>query len=335
VALVRIVIPTYNRSSEVMGAIDTAERQTFSDWELGVVDDGSSDDTVERLKPLLLRDARIRLIEANHGGAAAARNIGITAPGDYKYIAFLDADDRWQPRHLEQSVALLESEPEMSLVSGVFATQDLTGTWTADEFARREAKIRRMPALAARQVTPDAYVLDARRSFSAFLRSAIFPYTSTVVVRASIAGPGPWFDPTLIVMEDSAFYLRLGATGHPWGFLDTLQCTVRFLGDNLTRSTDLSSPATLVKQRAVLEFCRRRLAVCRDAGDRAHVRRETAAQAYLVGQCCTAQGDRRGARAAYVESLRNAVSAAAMKSYLATFLPQAAVSSLKSILRQS
>jgi hypothetical protein len=334
-AVVRIVTPTFNRASLVLEAIDSAQRQTFTDFEMVVVDDGSSDDTVARVSAAARLDPRIRLIEGRHGGAAAARNLGIIADGSCKYIAFLDADDRWEPRHLEQSVALLESEPEMSLVSGVFATEDLTGTWTTEEFAKRTTKIRRLATLAARAVTPGALVLDPARAFSAFLRSEIFPYTSTVVVRVSVAGPGPWFDTSLIVMEDGDFYLRLGATGRPWGFLDSLQCGVRFVGDNLTRSTDLSSPATLTKQRAVLEFCRRRFAACVDPSDRAHVRKEVAGQAYLVAQCCATQRDARGARRAYVSSLVARPGAPAVKGLIASCLPEGTVSAVRSILRQS
>ncbi len=333
--LVRVVTPTFNRAGDVIEAVRTAQAQTFSDLEIIVVDDGSSDDTVAVLTAYARTDARIRVIAAPHGGAAAARNVAIAAPGPHTYVAFLDSDDRWEPRHLEQSVALLERVPELSLVSGAFATQDLTGTWTPEEFAQRAAKIRRLPTLAAREVTPKAYVLAPGKTFRAFLRSEIFPYTSTVVVRAAAAGPAPWFDLTLVVMEDSDFYLRLGANGKAWGFLDDLQCVVRFLGDNLTRSRDLGSPATLAKQRAVLEFCRRRLAVCADAADRAHVSREAAGQAYLVGQCCDVQGDRAGARRAYAEALRMRAGVAAARGYAGTWLPQRTRSFVRSVLRHS
>jgi len=332
---VRIVLPTFNRASETVAAVETALAQTFRDFELVVVDDGSTDGTVERLQPLAARDRRVRLIAAPHAGVAAARNIAVMAEGGFEYVAFLDADDRWEPDHLERSIELLDCEPDVSLVSGVFVTEDLTGTWTAGEFQARHEKIRRMVTLSARPSGPDGHVLDPERTFSAYLRSEVFPYTSTVVVRASCVPDGPWYDGGMVVSSDSDFYLRLGATRAPWAFIDRLQCTVRFLGDNLTRSRDLSSPRTLAKQRSVMTYCTRKLALCASEGDRRHVRHEVAGQAYLIGQCCDVQGDRPGARAAYCQSLRIAPSYAAGRSLVASFLPERAVNGLKSLLQKA
>jgi Glycosyl transferase family 2 len=332
---VRIVLPTFNRASEVVAAVETALAQTFRDFELVIVDDGSTDDTVARLQAIAARDRRVRVIAAPHLGVAAARNTAVAASGSCRYVAFLDADDRWEPDHLACSVALLEHEPEVSLVSGVYTTEDLTGSWTEEEFQLRHEKIRRMAALSVRRSGPDGHVLDPARTFSAFVCSQVFPYTSTVIVRASSVRSERWYDPDLVVSSDSDFYLRLGATGEPWGFIDRLQCTVRFLGDNLTRSRDLSSPRTLAKQRAVLTYCARKLALCTTGRDRRHVRRELAGQAYLIGQCCDVQGDRRGARAAYWHSLRVAASLTAAKSLAASLLPARTLNGLKSFLRKA
>jgi glycosyltransferase involved in cell wall biosynthesis len=329
---VRVVLPTFNRAAEVVAAVETALAQTFQDYEVVVVDDGSADDTLARLQPRAARDRRVRVHAAPHRGVAAARNTAVNLPGDYEYVAFLDADDRWEADHLERSVALMDSEPDVSLVSGVFVTEDLTGSWTAEEFQARNEKIRRMVTLATRRSGPDGYVLDPQRTFSAFVRSEVFPYTSTVVVRAARVRSARWYDPELVVSSDSDFYLRLGSTGEPWAFIDRLQCTVRFLGDNLTRSQDLSSPRTLAKQRSVLTYCRRRLALCTTESDRRHVRREVAGQAYLIGQCCDVQGDRRGARAAYWQSLRLAANGAAARGLAANLLPQRTANGLKALL---
>lgn len=107
---VSVVLPTYNRADVLPRAIDSVLNQTFTDYELIVIDDGSAEDietVVERFD-----DDRIRFCshDENRGGSAA-RNTGIElAEGDY--IAFLDSDDEWYPHKLEKQVAELESRPD-------------------------------------------------------------------------------------------------------------------------------------------------------------------------------------------------------------------------------
>ena len=92
---ISIVLPTYNQARWLDGAIDSVRRQTFMDWELLVVDDGSTDDT-----PAVVArhagDTRIRHLPGPHAERAAARNRGIAASTG-ELVAFLDADDRWLP----------------------------------------------------------------------------------------------------------------------------------------------------------------------------------------------------------------------------------------------
>jgi glycosyltransferase involved in cell wall biosynthesis len=108
--LVTVVTPAYNVGKYIREAIESVERQTFRGFEYLIVDDGSGDDTAEVAAEHASRDARIRLIRAEHRGHSAARNRGISEARG-KYIAFLDGDDRWHPRFLDRQVALLESLP--------------------------------------------------------------------------------------------------------------------------------------------------------------------------------------------------------------------------------
>jgi len=99
VPLVTIVIPTYNRLAFVQQAIASVVAQTYSHWELIIVDDGSSDETANALKSM--NDNRIRLLEMNHSGNIAfLRNKGVRA-GSGEWLAFLDSDDLWIPQKLE------------------------------------------------------------------------------------------------------------------------------------------------------------------------------------------------------------------------------------------
>ncbi len=117
---VSVVIPTYDRASTVVRAIQSVLTQTYPNLEIIVVDDGSTDNTREVVQHL--HDPRLRYIrhEGNQGGSAA-RNTGIeVAAGDY--IAFLDSDDEWLPEKLEKQVQLLQgSEPAVGAVYAGFA----------------------------------------------------------------------------------------------------------------------------------------------------------------------------------------------------------------------
>ena len=115
---ITVITPTYNVAAYVGEAVDSVLCQTFRDFEYLVVDDGSTDRTVDEVRQRMAADQRLRLIEASHGGSANARNLALRqARGEF--IAFLDGDDRWRRNFLEQQLALLESVG--SDVAAVFA----------------------------------------------------------------------------------------------------------------------------------------------------------------------------------------------------------------------
>ncbi len=103
-------MPAFNRADTIMRAIRSVQAQTFTDWELIVVDDGSTDNTAARIEGC---DPRLKLIRQENQGTAGARNTGLRASSG-AYIAFLDSDDEWLPHHLELSVSFLEAFPEGS-----------------------------------------------------------------------------------------------------------------------------------------------------------------------------------------------------------------------------
>ncbi len=114
---VSVVIPTYNRGAWLIEAIDSVRAQTLPAFEIVVVDDGSTDDTPDRLRQYLERHpgAFVSLRTANRG-VGAARNAGIArCTGDA--IGFLDSDDRWEPPTIERIVAAWAGRPEVGLVA--------------------------------------------------------------------------------------------------------------------------------------------------------------------------------------------------------------------------
>jgi len=110
---VSVVIPTYNRAGLVVEAIDSALAQTWTDREVVVVDDGSTDATLETLARY---GDRIRVVRKPNGGEASARNLGVREARG-AWIAFLDSDDRWEPRALETLITAARSHPGAGLVA--------------------------------------------------------------------------------------------------------------------------------------------------------------------------------------------------------------------------
>jgi len=108
-AKVSVIIPTYNRAEYVTHAIDSVLAQTYTDYEIIVVDDGSADNTKDVLLPYM---DRIRYIYQENAGLSAARNTGIkAAKGDW--IAFLDSDDEWLPGKLAVQMRAVERHPQL------------------------------------------------------------------------------------------------------------------------------------------------------------------------------------------------------------------------------
>ncbi|MCB0107195.1 MAG: glycosyltransferase family 2 protein [Caldilineaceae bacterium] len=112
---VSIIMPAYNQARYIAEAIQSVLEQSYPDWELIIVDDGSTDDTAAIA--FRFQDPRIHLHRQTNQGVSAARNVGI-ALSRGEYIAFLDADDRYRPERLAVHVAYLDHHPTVGLTYG-------------------------------------------------------------------------------------------------------------------------------------------------------------------------------------------------------------------------
>ena len=110
--LVSVIIPAYNKANTIVSTVESVFQQTLKDLEIIIVDDGSTDNTVEKVKAF---GGRIRFFRQERGGVSAARNYGIRQAGG-EFVAFLDGDDLWLPQKLELQLNRLERERDRQAV---------------------------------------------------------------------------------------------------------------------------------------------------------------------------------------------------------------------------
>ena len=211
---VSVIIPTYNRAQMAVEAVESVLAQTYRPIEVIVVDDGSTDDTAQRLAAF---GDRIRYMRQPNRGVGAARNHGLRlATG--AYLAFLDSDDLWLPEKLERQVAVLEREPRLGFVYGVMQVVDESGRIVGQKPAGRFP-----PGNGARADTLETMLLGN------------YVPTSTVVMRAEVARQIGYFEETLTGPEDYHYWARAAARRPFLGLRDVV-ATYRLNEGSITRN---------------------------------------------------------------------------------------------------
>ena len=189
--LVSVVMPVFNNERFVAEAIDSILRQTLSDFEFIIVDDGSQDGAAAVIEAYAESDPRIRFLQhTENKGEAAARNTG-AARATGKYFTGMDSDDISLPQRLEKQVAYLEAHPEI----GAVGISDIT--------CNEELKRLRHRQLPARHSVIALHLLLFTRTV---MRS------SPMMTRREYLDREPLFDPGIVVGSDLALYLRLLCT---------------------------------------------------------------------------------------------------------------------------
>jgi len=112
-----VVIPLYNKADHVENTLQSVINQSFKDFEIIIIDDGSTDDSLNKVK--LIKDKRIQVYSQKNCGAAESRNIGIKK-ATAQFIALIDADDFWYPNHLEEHHKSILKFPNASLFSNAY-----------------------------------------------------------------------------------------------------------------------------------------------------------------------------------------------------------------------
>jgi glycosyltransferase involved in cell wall biosynthesis len=180
-----IITPVYNREDTISKAITSVLEQTFVDFEMLIIDDGSTDATLEVVQSFF--DNRIKILKTpKNGGAAAARNIGIQAANG-NYISFLDSDDFYQPDFLQESFDILEKS---SCKIGFMWTGLL---WNEKDNIKKEFWKPKFNT----------------SSYITFLNSLHIGTNSGITIKRKVFEICGYFDENLKAAEDTDFFLRI------------------------------------------------------------------------------------------------------------------------------
>lgn len=184
---VSVVMAAKNYARFLPAAVESVLAQTVTDWELLIIDDGSTDATPAAVRPFL-KDSRIRCVRADRLGQSRAKNLGIDL-GRGEYVAFLDADDVWRPTKLEKQLAVFRANPAVGVVASLRELIDEAG-----------ALIPRPPT----PLPPAGWVRDRM-----FVQN--FVCFSSAVVRRVVFDHVGRFDPLLDLSIDYDLWLRVAA----------------------------------------------------------------------------------------------------------------------------
>jgi glycosyltransferase involved in cell wall biosynthesis len=231
---ISVVLPTYNRAQFLDDAFESLCRQTCGDWELIVVDDGSTDDTaavVERWRPRL--GHRFAYVRQDNRGAYGARNSGLDRAGG-DFVAFFDSDDLWLPEHLERCLAAFSAVPDLDWVYAACRQVDTTGQViqaTTFEVNGRPQPFLSVPAI----VTDGVHVLDPRDALVSQLRHGLYCGLQNSMIRRHVfEGQRFWED--YRVVEDVLFLIRALARGLRIGYRTDVQVIYRVHEGNSSAS---------------------------------------------------------------------------------------------------
>ena len=227
---VSIVIPTFNREALLPRALDSVGAQTFGDWEIVLVDDGSTDRTPDVVAPYAKRwNDRLVHIQQGNAGVGAARNRGIDAARG-TFVAFLDSDDEFLPNKLERQLALFRLRPKLGMVYSDMSYVDGAGVFHESAF---DSKV---PL--ARQVDHEVIAsgLCACRGglFDDLIHDYFIP-TIVGMVRRDILDEATRFPADLRYAEEWLFYLRVARRCRA-GFVNEPLSLHHFVAGSLART---------------------------------------------------------------------------------------------------
>ena len=228
--VVSVIVPTFNREKLLPRALDSILNQTYSDWEIVIVDDGSTDNTAGLVADYKRRIGdRILCLHQPNRGVSRARNRGIDECRG-RFVAFLDSDDEFLPNKLQRQLDLFEMRPELGLVYSDYSFVDLNGNRSESVFDRLIPHARHIPY---EEVAP-GFCVCTESLFDSLIRSYLVA-TIVGMVRRNVLGDFIRFPATCSYSEEWLFYLRVARVCRA-GFVDEPLCLHHFTDGSLSRT---------------------------------------------------------------------------------------------------
>jgi glycosyltransferase involved in cell wall biosynthesis len=222
---ISVVIPTYNCSKYLIGAIDSVLNQTYSNLEVIVVDDGSKDNTKQILGPYI-DSKKIKYFYQENKGPSSARNKGIREAAG-KYIAFLDADDLWLDSFLSKMLLKIEEGYDWVVCDNIRESIDINTNTVMDK------------KLMIRQ-SYDSWTTD--ELLKAFLIKDMVGSPNKILVRRNcLINKNVFFDESLRSREDWDFVLQLLESGYSLGLVKEALVVYRIRNDNSNSTRRMGS----------------------------------------------------------------------------------------------
>lgn len=252
---VSIILPTYNRARFLPAAFESIRGQTFSDWELIVVDDGSTDETPEILEQLaaIWKQAapkqHVQRIRQENTGAYGARNTGLDhALG--RYVAFFDSDDLWLPHHLANCVEALEANPGVDWAYGACRiVDDLSGQVLSESTFRIEGSPR--PFLRLRTRTAGALrIIEDHELMRCMILNGLYCGLQNSVLRRRLFDDYRFEAASRNEAEDQLFVIRCLNRGCMIAYYDAVHVIYRVHESNSTapgNSGDLARRSSVLR----------------------------------------------------------------------------------------
>jgi len=285
---VSVIMPTHNCCEYIGEAISSVLAQSCRSLEIIVVDDGSTDGTAAVLPSLPF----LRYLSRPRGGPSAARNTGLRAARG-RYVAFLDADDLWEPGSLDRRLAFATSHPDIGLVFG-------DACFFSDDGLVRESHLapktvfRRVPSWGP---VPGCHLF--RRLVSDELMIEPFIATDTVVIRRDCLDEAGFFDESMWIGEDIDLWYRV-ARSFPVGYLDEIAARCRARPGSVTSDPETVAQGLVRSMVKSLEYYRG----CGSSEVRRSLRRRLGRHLVELGELHVSRGRFGAARHCFLRGLR-------------------------------
>ena len=217
VPTVSVVMPTYNRADLLPRTLESILYQDFEDFELLIVDDGSTDNTTEVIKGIQVQDPRLRYERLpENRGIGFAREAGLQHVSG-KYVALADSDDLWLPGKLKVQVEVLEEYPEIEILFGDYWNINYVAGTEASGFSETQAGMRH---LAVRPLGDDLWLVEGGVE-TGMLRSN-FIHPPTMVLRAGVFEKVGGFVTSQVTHPDHEFCWRAAVLGTQYAYIHRL-----------------------------------------------------------------------------------------------------------------